>query len=1143
MEVEHPQRKSVINSLRRQGSTRTSAALGASGYSADGDGASTTQKSHTTSSTRALQRKYPQNTYSLTFRDPEVEARYKHYAYVESKFYSGKLFILAGIGCVPILYIFYHDDWGQTFHYQDIPSVVCLFISSICFVLAFLDSWANHREILYIVALGPTLVAFYYVQAYHRQPQRLSHGYILAVGFSATLSPGVRLCVQMWLVPLVAFSTLLIGSFINDTDYWDRVKWSEVLWWPLNFIPMIILYYLEVLARQAFSVIDDARTTLMGMQDRIDSLKNTVVRFFPKTITRDLLMRNHCTDVPKPSPQQNNGNDAQNPIRGVHFQAYPSSIIIVSDVAGFTSWTARTDNGIVIDVLSEMFFAFDDLAAKHHVEKVTTVGDSYVGVIFGNRNSSSTALPSRCMHAVKFALGILRILQLDHIQQQHGAVPLRQRVGVHIGDVVGGFVGFSPPRFDIFGEAVTLAKHMEATCLVGHVHITRPVMAILAKDINRWGMALDVDETAEGFIFSKWATAESMNESPIQVHSVGEDDFTLAQRDNPIDTRSVASTQIQINESDRIMHNLMLLTSHENTTNNESMDVSTRKLSVGVRFTEEANDDDEAAVLERHRLNYFTLLFRDSSVEKEYRRTIDIRDGEQQILVLFLILNLLIMTNQLVSGCLEQTADRVYLMSVPLSMIVLVSYITWWYHYQTRYRLHLQVACVFTCFLVPSVTSVFLSTDSCDESNLDLAEYRASNVIFAHGIMMMMSCQFLFRLPFLYKFGLLLFTLAMVYAEVALRKWVRNDDTLAYDPMIALGPLVYAIISYFTEHRLRSAFLAQQLISYSLRSTGRHAQDTKRALDFMLPSFVTDKMMRVFEKDAANSCAVRPIAAHRNEDDGDHPASVVDVEGSSSKYGVPSVASTAVSPTHNATTDFDDGGARQLLWDYPAVAVVFLSFTPPTAPATETTPSKSGYHRHTTAATMDAIASYFELVKPVLEDMERTMALNGVRKVKTVGTTMLCVAGLDDGSQGTDAVRCVINGVVCIVNEVLSNAFPRNADASPSEEDWSWSVGIHCGSCFGAVLGVQGLTFDVFGDTINTASRMQTTARKNSVQLSAQVAEWLGADVVDGVATTSKTTVLPTGCSLVALAPIRVKGKGTMNVYELTFESHELVSS
>eukprot|EP00760_Papus_ankaliazontas_P003807 PhM_4_TR11652/c1_g1_i2/m.16346 len=830
MQVEHPQRKSVINKIRRQESrsslTRTSITLGASGCSADGDGASTTQKSHTTSSTRALQRKYPQNTYSLTFRDPEVEARYKHYAYVESKFYSGKLFILACIGCVPILYVVYHDDWGQTFHYQDIPSVVCLFISSICFVLAFLDSWAKHREMISIAAISATCLAYTFVQAYHREPRRMSHSYILAIAFSATLSSGVRLCVVMRLVPLVIILTLLIGSFVNDTDYWDRVKWSEVLWWPLNFIPMIILYYLEVLARQAFSVIDDARTTLMGMQDRIDSLKNTVVRFFPKTITRDLLMRFNCTDVPKHSPQQNNGNDAQNPIRGVHFQAYPSSIIIVSDVAGFTSWTARTDNGIVIDVLSEMFFAFDDLAAKHHVEKVTTVGDSYVGVIFGNRNSSSTALPSRCMHAVKFALGILRILQLDHIQQQHGAVPLRQRVGVHIGDVVGGFVGFSPPRFDIFGEAVTLAKHMEATCLVGHVHITRPVMAILAKDINRWGMALDVDETAEGFIFSKWATAESMNESPIQVHSVGEDDFTLAQRDNPIDTRSVASTQIQINESDRIMHNLMLLTSHENTTNNESMDVSTRKLSVGVRFTEEANDDDEAAVLERHRLNYFTLLFRDSSVEKEYRRTIDIRDGEQQILVLFLILNLLIMTNQLVSGCLEQTADRVYLMSVPLSMIVLVSYITWWYHYQTRYRLHLQVACVFTCFLVPSVTSVFLSTDSCDESNLDLAEYRASNVIFAHGIMMMMSCQFLFRLPFLQKCILLAVSLAWVYAEVALRKWVRNDDTLAYDPMIALGPMVYAIISYFTEHRLRSAFLAQQLISYSLRSTGRHAQDT-----------------------------------------------------------------------------------------------------------------------------------------------------------------------------------------------------------------------------------------------------------------------------------------------------------------------------
>eukprot|EP00760_Papus_ankaliazontas_P024058 PhM_4_TR2118/c1_g1_i3/m.57404 len=90
-------------------------------------------------------------------------------------------------------------------------------------------------------------------------------------------------------------------------------------------------------------------------------------------------------------------------------------------------------------------------------------------------------------------------------------------------------------------------------------------------------------------------------------------------------------------------------------------------------------------------------------------------------------------------------------------------------------------------------------------------------------------------------------------------------------------------------------------------------------------------------------------------------------------------------------------------------------------------------------------------------------------------------------------------------------------------------MGVHCGPCFGAVMGTTGLTFDVFGDTVNTASRMMSTAGRDTLQLSSVAAEWL-----------SDAGMLPGTC-LVPLSPIKVKGKGTMTVFRLDMDGSSAV--
>ena len=84
------------------------------------------------------------------------------------------------------------------------------------------------------------------------------------------------------------------------------------------------------------------------------------------------------------------------------------------------------------------------------------------------------------------------------------------------------------------------------------------------------------------------------------------------------------------------------------------------------------------------------------------------------------------------------------------------------------------------------------------------------------------------------------------------------------------------------------------------------------------------------------------------------------------------------------------------------------------------------------------------------------------------------------------------------------------------------TAGVHCGPCFGAVLGLKRAVFDVFGDAVNTASRMESTAARGSVQLSDAAAAV--AEERSGRARRSE----PRWAAAEA-GSIDVKGKGRMN--------------
>ena len=100
---------------------------------------------------------------------------------------------------------------------------------------------------------------------------------------------------------------------------------------------------------------------------------------------------------------------------------------------------------------------------------------------------------------------------------------------------------------------------------------------------------------------------------------------------------------------------------------------------------------------------------------------------------------------------------------------------------------------------------------------------------------------------------------------------------------------------------------------------------------------------------------------------------------------------------------------------------------------------------------------------------DRLAADHGVQKIKTIGDAYMAVAGITPGDAGDEghALRVVRLGLSMIEAAARHEAVGQSLQLR---------VGVHSGPAVGGVIGTQRLAFDLWGDTVNVASRLQELA-------------------------------------------------------------------
>jgi adenylate cyclase len=151
---------------------------------------------------------------------------------------------------------------------------------------------------------------------------------------------------------------------------------------------------------------------------------------------------------------------------GIIAERFNDASVLFADLVGFTPLSARLSPTELLELLNRVFSGFDELAGRHGLEKIKTIGDSYM---------VAGGLPAPHPDHLG-AMAALALEMLDSIKQagrEFGGLNLR--IGLHTGSVIAGVIGTRKFIYDVWGDTVNTASRLESHGVPGRIQVSEAV--------------------------------------------------------------------------------------------------------------------------------------------------------------------------------------------------------------------------------------------------------------------------------------------------------------------------------------------------------------------------------------------------------------------------------------------------------------------------------------------------------------------------------------------------------------------------------------------------------------------------------------------------------------------------------------------